>query len=302
VAGRPARAAGRTLRIGFQKYGTLVILKARGTLETALKPLDWSVTWTEFPGGPQLLEALNAGSVDFGIAGETPPVFAQAAEAPLLYVGFEPPAPRGEAILVKADSPIHTLADLKGRRVALNKGSNVHFLLVQALKAAGVNYGDIQPVYLAPADGRAAFEQGSADAWVIWDPYLASAQAGLTTRVLVDGTGTGGKELAPNHQFFLSTSTLARQTPDVLRLVLQQLDSIDHWAQANQDQAAALLAPPMGLPVPVVRTSLARMGFGVLPMSPAVVANQQRIADAFYDLHLLPQRLRVQDVVWTGAA
>jgi sulfonate transport system substrate-binding protein len=302
LASRPVRAAGKTLRIGFQKYGTLVILRYRGTLETALAPLGWSVTWTEFPGGPQLLEALNAGSIDFGIAGETPPVFAQAAEAPLLYVGVEPPAPRGEAILVKNDSPIRGLADLRGKRVALNKGSNVHFLLVQALKAAGLGYADIQPVYLTPADGRAAFEQGSADAWVIWDPYLASAQADLATRVLVDGTGIAGAQLAPNHQFFLSTTGLARESPDIVRLLLRQLDTVDHWAEANQGQAAALLAPPMGLPIAVVSASLARMGYGVLPMSPEVVANQQRIADAFTELHLLPHRLVVRDAVWAGAA
>ena len=268
-----AGAADKELRIGLQKYGTLIILQDRHTLEQALSPLGWHVTWTEFPGGPQLLEGLNVGDIDFGIAGETPPVFAQAADAPLLYVAYEPPAPKGEAVLVKQDSPIRTIANLKGKRVALNKGSNVHYLLVEALKAAGLAYSDIQPVYLAPADGRAAFEQGDADAWVIWDPYLASAQADLHPRVLVDGAGQDGKQLAPNRQFFLATRTLAQQHPDILKIVLQQIDQTDHWAQANQADASKLLAPGMGLSESVISASLARMGYGVLPMSPDVVAS-----------------------------
>src|SRR5205823_12105586 len=121
------------IRIGFQKYGTLVLLKTRGLLEERLKPLGWSVQWTEFPAGPQLLEALNVGAIDFGTTGEAPPIFAQAAGAPLVYVGYEPPAPKGEAIIVPKDSPIQSVADLKGHKVALNKGLNVHYVLVLAI-------------------------------------------------------------------------------------------------------------------------------------------------------------------------
>jgi sulfonate transport system substrate-binding protein len=168
-----AQAQDKTLRIGFQKYGTLVILKERGALEKRLKSQGYTVTWTEFPGGPQLLEALNVGAIDFGSTGEAPPIFAQAAGAPLLYVGHEPPAPKGEALIVPKDSKITTVADLKGKRVALNKGSNVHYLLVRALEANGLSLSDIESVFLPPADARAAFESGKVDAWVIWDPFLA---------------------------------------------------------------------------------------------------------------------------------
>ena len=117
---RLAGAADKVVRIGYQKYGTLVLLKGKGLLEKKLKSIDYTVEWTEFPGGPQLLEALNAGAVDFGSTGETPPIFAQAANAPLVYIAHEPPAPRGEAILVPKDSPIKSVADLKGKKVAFN--------------------------------------------------------------------------------------------------------------------------------------------------------------------------------------
>ncbi|MEK6298774.1 MAG: ABC transporter substrate-binding protein, partial [Paraburkholderia tropica] len=155
----------KVLRVGFQKYGNFVVLKARGTLEKRLAPLGFSVQWLEFPGGPQLLEGLNAGAVDVGTVGETPPIFAQAGGVDFVYIASEPPAPKGEAIVVPQDSPIRTVADLRGKRVALNKGSNVHYLLVKALQKANLKYEDIQPVYLAPADARAAFTSRSVDAW-----------------------------------------------------------------------------------------------------------------------------------------
>src|SRR6266850_861817 len=128
----------KVVRIGFQKYGKLVLLKSKGTLEEKLKAAGFKVVWTEFPSGPPLLEALNVGAIDFGNTGEAPPIFAQSAGAPIQYVAYEPPAPKGEAILVPKDSKLTSVADLKGKKVALNKGSNVHYLLVKALEKAGV--------------------------------------------------------------------------------------------------------------------------------------------------------------------
>ena len=173
LAGLPAHAqdSGTRLRVGFQKYGNFVVLKARGTLEKRLASQGVTVQWLEFPAGPQLLEGLNAGAIDVGTVGETPPIFAQAGGVDFVYIGNEPPAPQGEAIVVLPDSPIRNVAQLRGKKVAFNKGSNVHYLLVKALEHAGLTYADIQPIYLTPADARAAFVQRNVDAWVIWDPY-----------------------------------------------------------------------------------------------------------------------------------
>ncbi len=294
------RAAEKVVRIGVQKYGTLIILRERKVLEPVLKPLGWSVSWHEFPGGPQLLEALSAGALDFGTTGEAPPIFAQAAGSSLLYVGCEPPSPTGEAILVPNDSPVRTVADLKGRAVALNKGSNVHYLLVQALASAGLTPADIQPAYLAPADARAAFERGSVDAWAIWDPFLSAAQEATGARTLVDGAGVGGQALAPNRQFFLAHRDFATSQPDVLRTLNAQVDATDRWAEQNQDEAARLLAASMGLILPVVARAVARMGYGVRPLSPEVVDDQQKIADTFFKLRLIPQKLDVASAVWSS--
>ena len=225
------QAQADTLRIGYQKYGTLVLLKARGTLEQRLAGQGFDVQWTEFPGGPQLLEGLNVGSIDFGVTGETPPVFAQAAGADLLYVAYEPPAPTSEAILVPKDSLITSVKDLKGKKVVLNKGSNVHYLLVRALEEAGLKYTDIQTVFLPPADARAAFERGSVDAWVIWDPYQAAAEQQLQARTLRDGKG-----IVDNNQFYLATRPYAKQHPNVIQTLVEEVRAVGEWSKANPEE------------------------------------------------------------------
>jgi sulfonate transport system substrate-binding protein len=292
-----AQNADNVIRIGYQKYGTLVLLKARGSLEKRLAPLHVEVKWTEFPAGPQLLEGLNVGSIDFGIAGEAPPIFAQAAGADLVYVGSEPPASAGEAILVPKDSPIRTVAELKGKKVALNKGSNVHFLLVKLLEKAGVQYKDIDTVFLTPADARAAFERGSVDAWAIWEPFLAAAQRQTGARILADGNG-----VVSNHQFFLASRTYAARRADVIAIVLEELAIVDQWAKTNPKEAAAALQPQIGLDQPTLELALSRGGYGVAPMNDTVLAEQQGIADTFYDLRLIPKHINVRDAILPGTS
>ncbi len=293
----PARAADKVIRVGYQKYGTLVLLKGKGILEEKLETIGYTVEWSEFPAGPQLLEALNVGAVDFGSTGETPPIFAQAAGAPLVYVAHEPPAPRGEAILVPADSPIKTVADLKGKNVALNKGSNVHFLLVKALEEAGLAYTDIKTSFLPPADARAAFEQGAVDAWVIWDPFQAAAEAAIGARTL-----RNGENLVPNHQFYLSTKTFVDAHAEALDVTIAAISEIDQWAKANAAAAAQELAPIVGIPGDILAVALERQSFGVTPLSEAVVAQQQAIADTFHTLGLIPAPIVIADNVRKGGA
>ncbi|EIK98460.1 ABC transporter, substrate-binding protein, aliphatic sulfonates [Pseudomonas sp. M47T1] len=295
--GAITQAQAETLRIGYQKYGTLVLLKARGSLEKRLAAQGVQVQWTEFPGGPQLLEGLNVGSIDFGVTGETPPVFAQAAGADLLYVAHEPPAPTSEAILVPKDSPIKSVADLKGKKVVLNKGSNVHYLLVRALQDAGLKYTDIQTIFLAPADARAAFERGSVDAWVIWDPYQAAAEQQLQARTLRDGKG-----LVDNNQFYLATKPYAQQHPDVIAAVVDEVRSVGEWSKSNPEQVTQEVSPLLGLPTDITLTSVKRQGFGAQFITPDVVAAQQKIADTFYQLKLIPKPLSIKDVIWTPPA
>jgi len=280
----------KVVRIGFQKYGKLVLLKSKGTLEDKLKAAGYKVVWTEFPSGPPLLEALNVGAIDFGNTGEAPPIFAQAAGAPIRYVAYEPPAPKGEAILVPKDSPLKSVADLKGKKVALNKGSNVHYLLVKALEQAGVKYSEIEPVFLAPADARAAFERGAVDAWVIWDPFQAAAEAATGAKTLADGTG-----IVSNYQFYFSSKKFLESDPRTVDLVLEQLGEVDDWAKVDIHAVAEQLAPAIGLSVPVVEVALKRQSYGIKPITEGVIADQQQVADSFFALGLLPKQIRISD-------
>jgi sulfonate transport system substrate-binding protein len=283
------------LRIGYQKYGTLILLKSRGTLEKRLAPLGVEVKWTEFPAGPQLLEGLNVGSIDFGTVGEAPPIFAQAAGANLVYVANEPPAPASEALLVQKTSGIHSVAELKGKKVALNKGSNVHYFLVKVLEKNGLKYSDVETVFLPPADARAAFERGSVDAWAIWDPFLAAAEKQIGARILADGRG-----VTANHQFYLAARPYAERRPDVVNLIIEEIAKVDAWGKQNSKEVTALLGSAVGLDAVTTELALSRYAYGVHPIIEGVIVEQQKIADTFFDLKLIPKKISVREVVWQG--
>jgi sulfonate transport system substrate-binding protein len=292
----PASAAAepaKELRIGYQKSASLFVLqKAQGTLEKRLATQGVGVKWVEFPAGPQLLEGLNVGAIDVGFVGEAPPIFAQAAGARFVYVGNDPAAPQAEALIVPKDSPLKGIADLKGKRIALNKGSNVHYLLVKLLEKHNLKYTDVTPVFLPPADARAAFERGAVDAWVIWDPFLAAAERQIGARQLADGTG-----VANNFDYYLAESSFAQANPGVLRTLFEDTRERAAFLQANLGQAAALIAPLQGLDVGVVETSLRRYRFGVVPLTPAVAVEQQKIADTFFELKLIPRAIRISEAL-----
>jgi sulfonate transport system substrate-binding protein len=291
-----AQAPARQLRIGNQK-GPLSVLKGRGTLEKRLAPLGVTVKWTEFTAGPVQLEALNVGSIDFGDVGEAPPIFAQAAGAPLAYVAATVPRPRAEAVIVPKGSAIKTVADLKGKKIALNKGSNVHYFIVKLAEKHGLSYTDLNLVYLPPADARAAFEKGSVDAWVIWDPFLAAAQTTLDARLLADATGVVG-----NRAYYFSSLDYVAKNADVLKIVTEEINRIDQWAEANKDGYATELAALLGLPKPALELYVGRNRYGTVPINKAILAEQQQIADTFFALKLIPKKINVLDAAAAGIA
>jgi len=281
------------IRIGYQKYGTLFLLKLRGNLEKRLEPLGVSVKWSEFPFGPPMLEALNADKLDYASTGETPPVFAQAAKgSKLVYVGHEHPSPRSEAILVPENSAITSPGELKGKKVAFAKGSNAHFLLISALARAGLSFADIQPVSLPPADARAAFERGAVDAWAVWDFYRAAAEFQLHAKTLSDGQG-----LVENYEIYTSRRDFAEQYPELLKIVAEEADKEDAHIHDDPAAAADILSRQIGVAQEILLTSIKRRDYGASPVTPALLANQQKIADTLLSIGLIPQALRVEDAV-----
>jgi sulfonate transport system substrate-binding protein len=276
------------LRIGLQKSSTLTtLLRTRGTLEQLLAPLNVKVSWHEFTSGLPLLEALNLGNIDVSAdVADTVPVFAQAAGAKLTFVAQEAPSPSAQAIIVRADSPIQGLADLKGKRVGFAKAAGVHFLLLAALDKAGLSFKDIEPAYLAPADGRAAFERGAIDAWVVWDPFLAAVQKQASVRVLADG-----RHLASYQRYYLAGTAYAQARPDVLRIFFSELQKAGVWVKQHPKEAAALLGPVWGLDAEIVELANSRRSYEVRAVQPSNMGEQQRIADAFLSEKLLPRRV-----------
>jgi sulfonate transport system substrate-binding protein len=286
------------IRIGYQKSSTLTaILKTNGELEKALAPLGVRVSWHEFTSGLPLLEAINTGNIDFGAdVADTVPLFAQAAGAKLAYVAEESASPSAQAILVGAESPIKTLSDLKGKKVAVTKGAGSHFLLLAALAKAGLSFKDISPAYLTPADGRAAFIGGNVDAWVAWDPFLTSAQRQSKARILSDGNNG----LASYKRYYLSSAAFADRRSDVLNVIFGKLDETGKWVKAHPKDAASLLAGLWGIDAPTVEEANSHRSYRVGAVTSPGLSEQQRIADAFFAEGLLPVKVNAGDVrIWT---
>jgi len=296
AAGSRAHAADRVFRVGYQKASVaLTLLKAQGLLEQRLAPLGYSVNWAIFTSGPPILEALNAGAVDFAFTGEPPPIFAQAAGVPLVYAAATLPSPRSVAILTEPGTGVKSVADLRGKKVAVAKGSSAHYLLVAAVQHAGLHYSDIQPVYLQPADGREALQSGSVDAWSIWDPFLAAAQVSGAT-VLTDGTG-----LMPNRAFYLSSRQFATRNAPALAAAVAAVKEIEAWEPAHIQQMAADISRTTGIPPAILKVWFTRQKYGVVPVTPRIVADQQHIADTFASLHLIPRQIDVSQAVLPAA-
>ncbi len=282
------------VKIGYQKFTDLDILRTRKSLDEKLKPQGVSVQWTDFPSGPPLLEALNTGSIDLGGTGEPPPIFAQAAGTQLVYLSTKSPAPDSYGILLPKNSSIKSLAELKGKKVAFTKGSSAHYLIIQVLKSVGLQFSDIQPVYLSPSDARPAFDQVKIDAWVIWDPFLEVAKKSPGVRVLT--TGAGG--LGENRSFHLASQAFANANSDLIKVIQQELQKSDDWAKNHPQELAKEFAPQLGLEVGTLEIVNRHRPYGVLPIDDAVIAKQQAIANTFFKLKLIPKQIDVKQAVW----
>lgn len=284
----------RILNIGYQKYGTSSILKCKGTLEHRLAENHIMVKWREFSAGPQLLEALHKGEIDFGTTGEAPPIFAQAAGVPLLYLAHDPPAPSGEGILVRVGSDIETVQDLRQKRVGFNVQSNVHYLLIRALQRSGLTVGDIAAVDIAPdKEPLHLLETGEIDAWVIWDPLLSAAQHTGKFRILADGQG-----LVPNRQFYLGRQPYVKSNPGIIETLLQELQIAGEQAVRHSASMAKIWANELSIEAAVLEPALRRMTHGARPLDRSVIQEQQIVADTLYLSGLLTSSVLVSDIVY----
>lgn len=297
-----ARAAGKEpatqFRIGWQKGGVLSLAKQQGAIEKRLADRGIAVSWNEFSSGPPLLEALGAGALDFGSTGDVPPLFAQAAGGDLVYVAAIGGGADGSAILVRKDSPIRALADLKGRRVAFKVGSSAHNFVVKALAKAGLCLGDITALDLAPSDAAPAFASGQLDAWAIWDPYYAIAAQDPQTRVLTTSEG-----VVDSWGYLLAGGAYAKANPHTVADVIDELKKVGVWSQSHLDDTVKAVAAATGVPEAIQHVVLTRKDSdlgNIQPITAEVLAYQQGLADEFFTLKIIPRQLTIKDVVWTA--
>lgn len=288
-------AALSELKIGYQKTGLPVIARQQKLIEKALEPKGVSVTWVEFTAGPPLVEALNVGAINVGWVGDAPPIFGQSAGAAIVYVAALPGNLDGEAIIAKEGSGIASVKDLKGKKVAVGKGTSAHNLLIAALEANGLQFSDVEVVYLPPADAAAAFASDKVDAWSIWDPFLAIAETNYKPKALVRSP-----EVLKVNTYFLANRDFADGNPEVVTTVVNQLKESAAWADANRDKVAAALHEVTGVPLEAQTLAANRAKFGVFPITEEIVANQQATADRFFKLGLIPNAIKVSDAVWSA--
>ena len=282
----------KEIRIGYQKNGVLVIARQQSVLENHFKPYGIEVKWVEFSSGPPMMEAMNVGSIDYGAVGDTPPVFAQAAGAAIVYAAGQS-VTNGQGILVPSNSAIRTVAELKGKRVGFTKGSSAHNFVVQTLENAGLAYADITPVYLTPPDAGPAFANGSIDAWSIWDPYFAIGETKQNGRILVNTS-----EITKSNSFYIANRDFARNHGSLLQQIVDVTTSAAKWAEAHRDEVARSLSAITGIPLDIQTIAANRASFAVEPITDDIIATQQGVADRFFKLGLIPKQITIRDIVW----
>jgi aliphatic sulfonates family ABC transporter substrate-binding protein len=268
--------------------------KANRDLETLLAPKGITVEWIEFQFGPPMLEAMRVGSIDLGAVGDTPPIFAQAAHANLLYIAANQGAP--QSVLLPPGSKIESLTDLKGKKFAFGRGSSAHNFVLMVLEKAGLRYDEIDPVYLGPADAGAAFERGAIDAWSIWEPYTSIFVTRPGVRTLTTNTQIGDQ-----FGYIMANAQFVHANPALTTQLLGAFTANAERARSHRDDIAALLAGATGISQDVWTRALAQDAFQVQPMNDALTNSQQKIADRFRALGLVPVDIKVSDIVWRTA-
>jgi sulfonate transport system substrate-binding protein len=290
-----AQASLKEIRVGYQKTGVLVIARQQAVLEKQFAARQIGIKWIEFTSGPPLLEAMSTGSVDLGAVGDTPPIFAQAANANIVYVA-DSPITNGQGILVPANSAIRTIADLRGKRIGFAKGTSAHNVLIATLEKAGLTCEDITPVYLSPPDAGPAFANGSIEAWAIWDPYFAIGEKRQNGRILINAY-----EVAKTSSFYLANRDFANGHVQETRDVIDGLAEAARWAESHRADVATALAAVTGVPLEVQVVAANRASFVIGPVTDEIITTQQAVADRFHKLGLIPKQIAVRDIVWRPA-
>lgn len=280
----------KVVTIGYQKGNTLNILKETGYLEEALEKEGYTVKWKMFTHGGTLLEGLYSKAIDYGHAADGSGIFAQASGKPLVYVGADAPNPEGVGLMVLKDSGITSVEQLKGKKVGVLKGGNHHYLAILALEKVGLTADDVNWVYPEDAaQGRAIFETKQVDALASYDPFFASAETELDTLTFTENVDYG----YPNRTFYYATPEFAQEQAEIVNLILEATDKSDKWANENKAEVAKLLSSSIGIDEKITTKQVNRRTFGAGPITQEIIDAQQKQADKYFEIKLIPKKLDV---------
>ena len=286
-ASKPAASGEKkVIRIVRSKQLTaLAVLEKQGTLEKAFQPIGYEVKWAEFAAGPQQLEALNANGLDIASTAESPPIFSQAAGTPLVYLGATATNGKPVALLVGKDSPIQSVQDLKGKKIAFQKASIGHYLAVKAFEKEGLTINDFESVFLPPADASAAFSQGKVDGWFIWDPFITRTELNGVGRVLLDG-----EKLRDTRNYYTTTRKFYEGNKDAIKLFFEELEKADAWVKANPKEVSTLLAGVTKIEPNILEKMHSKYEYGLRPITEDIIKEQEKVADFWFRLKLIPNK------------
>ncbi len=275
----PARAE-EVLRVGDQRGNARALMEAAGVLDG----LPYRLEWSEFPAAAPLLEALNAGAIDAGGVGDAPFTFAAAVGVPVkAFLAFRN-RQDGLAILVRLDSPIRSVQDLKDKRIATNRGSIGHQVVLAALEEAGLPGDGVQFRFLPPADAKLALASGAVDAWATWEPYTSAAELAGIVRVVRDGNG-----ITPGLTYAVASEAALRTKRALLTDYAARLARARAWALTDPAPYAKAWSKLIGLPEAVPLRWFGRAQYRTVPIDAAVTADEQRIIDLYVRAGLIPQ-------------
>ena len=290
-----AQTASTEFHAGYQKAGLVGVAKEQGVFERRLKPLGVAVKWSEFEIGPQLMEALGTDAIDFGWVGDVPAIAAQSAGAKFVYVARMPWSAHG--MLVPEESPIRSVAEIRGKKVAVARNTTGESVLLKLLAKAGLAYGDIVPVFLSPTDASKALARGDVDVWVVHDPFFALAERVQKARAIATT-----KDIVNGNSVYVANFEFATKHPKILAAVMDEMTKVTRWAAQHRDEVAKANAAAIGMDLDAVRMATDRSDFVIGPVTPTIVAQLQQTADAFLKVGFISKPIAIRDAVWSGHA
>jgi sulfonate transport system substrate-binding protein len=273
-----------TLKVGDQKGGSKSLL----TAANLLGDVPYKIEWATFSSGPPLLEAASAGAIDIGAVGNTPPIFAAAAKAKIAVVSGAKGNVTSDALLVPGDSPLRDVTELRGKTIAVAKGSSAHGQILLTLRRAGLSTKDVKLTFLQPTEAYAALNQHQVDAWAVWDPYTSQAQIESKARILTDGTGTSN-----GYTFQVAGANALGDAGKnaAIRDYVVRLARAQKWADTHRPEWGRAWAAETGLKPDVAQATVDRGGDLPVALDDQLVASEQQLADAFTEDKTLPGKV-----------